>query len=96
MFRVYAQPHEAAFDGFVDEDLDSLRAKPRERAICGTVRGPLSFKLLSKVNMPPDSWAFWSDWKGVNRMPRSTGGVVSSIRTTPHLRVSGFGYVSLT
>ena len=18
--------------------------------------------------MPPDSWAFWSDWKGVNRM----------------------------
>ena len=44
------------------------RAKPRKRAICGTERGPLSFKLLSKVHMPPDSWAFWSDWKGVNRM----------------------------
>ena len=24
VFRVYAQPNEAAFDGFVDEDLDSL------------------------------------------------------------------------
>ena len=36
MFRIYAQPNEAAFNRFINKDLNPLPGKPRKRAI--TVR----------------------------------------------------------